>query len=36
MNRASLRNIPGIGKGKLKRFGADLIRIVGECCALSR
>jgi cytidylate kinase len=33
MDRASLKSIPGIGKGKLKRFGADLIRIVGEYCA---
>ena len=28
-----MKKIPGIGKGKLKRFGADLIGIVGEYCA---
>src|SRR5439155_4808823 len=33
MDRASLKRIPGIGKGKLKRFGADLIGIVGKYCA---
>src|SRR5204863_3362840 len=33
MDRASLKKIPGIGKGKLKRFGADLIGIVGTYCA---
>jgi len=33
MDRASLKNISGIGKGKLKRFGADLLRIVGKYCA---
>ena len=32
MDRASLKKIPGIGKGKLKRFGADLIGIVGKYC----
>ena len=30
MDRASLKKIPGIGKAKLKRFGADLIGIVGK------
>jgi len=30
MDRASLKNISGIGKGKLKRFGADLLGIVGR------
>ncbi len=33
MDRASLKKIPGIGKAKLKRFGADLIGIVGKYCA---
>src|SRR5207245_11252544 len=33
MDRASLKKIPGIGKGKLKRFGSDLIGIVGKYCA---
>jgi hypothetical protein len=33
MDRASLKKIPGIGKGKLKRFGADLLGIVGKYCA---
>ena len=33
MDRASLKKIPGIGKGKLKRFGADLIGIVGKYSA---
>jgi hypothetical protein len=33
MDRASLKKIPGIGKGKLKRFGADLIGIVRTYCA---
>ena len=33
MNRASLKKIPGIGKGKVKRFAADLIGIVGKYCA---
>ncbi len=30
--RASLKTIPGIGKAKLKRFGADLIGIIGKYC----
>jgi uncharacterized protein YpbB len=30
MDRASLKKIPGIGKGKLKRFGGDLLDIVGK------
>jgi hypothetical protein len=29
-DRASLKKISGIGKGKLKRFGADLLSIVGK------
>src|SRR5437773_11212525 len=29
-DRASLKKIPGIGKGKLKRFGTDLLGIVGK------
>jgi len=33
MDRASLKKISGIGKGKLKRFGADLLGIVGKYCA---
>jgi hypothetical protein len=33
MDRAALKKIPGIGKGKLKRFGADIVGIVGEYCA---
>src|SRR5207247_8523259 len=33
VDRASLKKIPGIGKGKLKRFGADLVGIVGKYCA---
>jgi len=33
MDRASLKKIPGIGKGKLKRFGPDLFDIVGKYCA---
>src|SRR5262249_34273538 len=33
MDRLSLKRIPGIGKGKLKRFGADLIGIVRKYCA---
>jgi len=33
MDRASLKKISGIGKGKLKRFGSDLIGIVGKYCA---
>src|SRR4030095_7271497 len=33
MDRASLKKISGIGKGKLKRFGADLVGIVGKYCA---
>jgi cytidylate kinase len=33
MDRASLKKIPGIGKGKVKRFAADLIGIVGKYCA---
>jgi hypothetical protein len=33
MNRASLKQIPGIGKGKLKSFGADLIEIIRKYCA---
>jgi hypothetical protein len=33
MDRPSLKKIPGIGKGKLKRFGADLVGIVGKYCA---
>src|SRR5438034_11712019 len=33
IDRASLKKIPGIGKGKLKRFGADLIGIVEKYCA---
>jgi hypothetical protein len=33
MDRASLKQIPGIGKRKLKRFGADLIGIVGKYSA---
>src|SRR5437867_2613592 len=32
IDRASLKKIPGIGKGKLKRFGADLIGIIGKYC----
>jgi hypothetical protein len=32
-DRAALKQISGIGKGKLKRFGADLIAIVGEYCS---
>jgi ribonuclease D len=32
MDRTSLKNISGIGKGKLKRFGADLLGIVGKYC----
>jgi hypothetical protein len=32
-NRASLKKIPGIGRGKLKRFGADLLGIIREHCA---
>ena len=28
-----MKKIPGIGKGKLKRFGADLIGIVEKYCA---
>jgi len=36
MDRASLKKIPGIGKGKLKRFGADLIGIVGKYSAEKR
>jgi hypothetical protein len=33
MDRASLKKISGIGKGKLKRFGGDLLGIVGKYCA---
>jgi PIF1-like helicase/Helix-turn-helix domain/HRDC domain len=33
MDQASLKKIPGIGKGKLKRFGEDLLRIIGKHCA---
>jgi ribonuclease D len=33
INRASLKKIPGMGKGKLKRFSADLLDIVGKYCA---
>jgi len=33
MDHASLKKISGIGKGKLKRFGADLIGIVRKYCA---
>ena len=33
MDRASLKKIPGIGNRKLKRFGPDLIDIVGKYCA---
>ena len=33
MDRASLKEISGIGKGKLKRFGADLVGIVRKYCA---
>ena len=32
MDRASLKKIPGIGRGKLKRFGADLLGIIGKHC----
>jgi hypothetical protein len=32
VDRASLKNISGIGKSKLKRFGADLIGIVQKYC----
>jgi PIF1-like helicase/Helix-turn-helix domain/HRDC domain/UvrD-like helicase C-terminal domain len=31
-DRASLKKIPGIGKGKLKRFGEDLVGIVRKYC----
>jgi hypothetical protein len=33
LDPASLKKIPGIGKGKLKRFGPDLIGIVKKYCA---
>src|SRR5206468_10170588 len=33
MDTASLKKVPGIGKGKMKRFGADLLTIVGKYCA---
>ena len=33
MDRASLKKVSGIGKGRLKRFGADLLGIVGKYCA---
>src|SRR5438093_3933219 len=33
IDRASLKKISGIGKGKLKRFGADLLSIVRKYCA---
>src|SRR5262249_10498731 len=33
MDRVSLKNISGIGKGKLQRFGVDLLGIVGKYCA---
>jgi len=32
-DRASLKKISGIGRGKLKRFGADLVGIVAKYCA---
>ena len=33
LDRTSLKKIPGIGKGRLKRFGAGLIEIVVKYCA---
>jgi uncharacterized protein YpbB len=32
-DRPSLKKISGIGKGRLKRFGADLVGIVAKYCA---
>jgi ribonuclease D len=33
MDRASLKKITGIGKGRMKRFGGDILAIVGKYCA---
>ena len=33
LDRASLKLIPGIGKQKMKHFGADLIAIIGKYCS---